>query len=57
MAVKIFDKGLTGLRNIGVRNVQLLATTALFIATKYEEVFPEPLRKYLEMTLDSYKKH
>jgi hypothetical protein len=35
MAVKILDMGLTGMSDIGTRNVQLLATTALFIAAKY----------------------
>lgn len=57
MAVKLLDYGLSGLSEIGVANVQLLAVTALFMSAKYEEVYPESLNKFLDYTLNSYMKN
>ncbi len=57
MAVRLFDCGLAGMKEVGITNVQLLATTAMFMSAKYEEIYPESLNKFLDYTLNSYMKH
>jgi hypothetical protein len=56
MGVHVFDAILEKLKNISTNNIQLIATTALFIAAKYEEIYPETLQKFLEYTANSYSK-
>ena len=40
MAVKLFDVGINRIKDIGPVNAQLLAVSALFMAAKYEEIYP-----------------
>jgi hypothetical protein len=47
IAVYLLDQMLSVDREVTTQNLQLLATTALFIACKYEEIYPEALSKFL----------
>jgi hypothetical protein len=40
MAVKLFDTALAQMKDITASNAQLLAATCLFMAAKYEEIYP-----------------
>lgn len=40
MGVQLFDTIVERLKNLPVYSIQLVATTALFIAAKYEEIYP-----------------
>eukprot|EP01121_Diplochlamys_sp_Union-15-3_P012227 TRINITY_DN3635_c0_g1_i1.p1 TRINITY_DN3635_c0_g1~~TRINITY_DN3635_c0_g1_i1.p1 ORF type:complete len:149 (-),score=8.53 TRINITY_DN3635_c0_g1_i1:402-848(-) len=41
-------------REIQVSSLQLLGITAMFIASKYEEILPPPLNKFVEITDRTY---
>jgi hypothetical protein len=56
MAVRLLDAGLTQMKDIGPSNAQLLAATCLFMAAKYEEIYPESLNKFLDYTSNSYRR-
>lgn len=56
MGIHIFDLVIPKLKDVSNRNIQLIATTSLFIAAKYEEIYPESLQKFLEYSENSYGK-
>lgn len=47
MGVHIFDLVVPKLKDVSLKNIQLIALTSLFIAAKYEEIHPEPLQTAL----------
>lgn len=42
---------------ISRQNFQLLGTTALFISSKYEEIYPPEITEFVYITDDAYTKH
>jgi hypothetical protein len=40
MGIHIFDLVIPKLKDVSNRNIQLIATASLFIAAKYEEIYP-----------------
>lgn len=56
MGVALLDQMLAKWKEVTVQNLQLVATCALFIACKYEEIHPENMGKFLEYSLNSYSK-
>ena len=56
MAFKLLDHCLESLRDISLPNTQLLTVTCLFMSAKYEEIFPESMNKFLDYTLNSYRR-
>jgi hypothetical protein len=56
MGVHLFDAIMDKLKNVSTSSIQLVATTALFIAAKYEEIYPETIQKFLDYTANSYGK-
>lgn len=56
LAVNIIDRYLSQ-QTITKEKFQLLATTALFIATKYEEIYPPTGQELLIVSKQSYSYH
>ena len=56
LAVNIIDRYLSQ-QTITKEKFQLLATTALFIATKYEEIYPPTGQELLLVSKQSYSYH
>ncbi|XP_054160699.1 G2/mitotic-specific cyclin-A-like [Oppia nitens] len=55
-AVNYIDRFLSHM-SISRQSFQLLGTAALFIASKYEEIYPPDLSEFVYITDDSYTKH
>lgn len=56
LAVGMIDRFLSNM-SIPRHNFQLLGTTALFIASKYEEIYPPEIMEFVYITDDSYTKY
>ncbi|XP_030560894.1 G2/mitotic-specific cyclin-B [Drosophila novamexicana] len=54
LAVAIIDRYLQVVKNTRRKYLQLVGVTALFIATKYEELFPPAIGDFVFITDDSY---
>ncbi|XP_001360503.4 G2/mitotic-specific cyclin-B [Drosophila pseudoobscura] len=54
LAVAIIDRYLQVVKNTKRSNLQLVGVTALFIATKYEELFPPAINDFVFITDDTY---
>ncbi|SPP72829.1 blast:G2/mitotic-specific cyclin-B [Drosophila guanche] len=54
LAVAIIDRYLQVVKNTKRSNLQLVGVTALFIATKYEELFPPAVNDFVFITDDTY---
>jgi len=55
LTVSYIDQFLSSL-TISLQNFQLLGTAALFIASKYEEIYPPELKDFIFVTDDAYTK-
>lgn len=56
LSVGILDRYLQNDRTVGRSNLQLVGTTALFIASKYEELYIPDLSDFVYIVDDSFKK-
>lgn len=56
ICANIIDRFLSKM-NIQTKNFQLLGVAAMFIASKYEEIYPPLLRRFVEVTDDTYSGH
>lgn len=56
MAVAIIDRYLQVVKTTTRQNLQLVGVTALFIASKYEELYPPEIRDFVYITDDTYDK-
>ncbi|XP_033246507.1 G2/mitotic-specific cyclin-B-like isoform X3 [Drosophila miranda] len=54
LAVAIIDRYLQVVKDTKRSNLQLVGVTALFIATKYEELFPPAINDFVFITDDTY---
>ncbi|XP_033251712.1 G2/mitotic-specific cyclin-B isoform X2 [Drosophila miranda] len=54
LAVAIIDRYLQVVKNTKRSNLQLVGVTALFIATKYEELYPPAINDFVFITDDTY---
>jgi cyclin A len=52
----IMERCLQKITDLNPKNLQLLAITALFISTKYEEIYPPHVIALIEKTFNSYNK-
>jgi len=55
LTISYIDQFLSSL-TISLQNFQLLGTAALFIASKYEEIYPPELKDFIFVTDDAYTK-
>jgi G2/mitotic-specific cyclin-B, other len=55
MTVNIIDRYLD-ISTITREKLQLVGVTALFISAKYEEIYPPPLKDFVELTQKAYSK-
>lgn len=55
LTINIIDRYLSK-KAINRKHLQLLGITALFISSKYEDIYPPDLKEFLFMTDNSYKK-
>lgn len=56
MAVAIIDRYLQVVKTTTRQNLQLVGVTALFMASKYEELYPPEIRDFVYITDDTYDK-
>ncbi|KAI1301574.1 Cyclin-A2 [Halotydeus destructor] len=56
LAVNLIDRFLTCM-SITRQSFQLLGTAALFVSSKYEEIYPPEIRDFVYITDDSYTKY
>ena len=56
LGVRLLDICLGRMSQLTTQNLQLLATTCIFMASKYEEIYPEHLKDFLRYTTDAYSK-
>ncbi|KAG5670990.1 hypothetical protein PVAND_001215 [Polypedilum vanderplanki] len=54
LAISILDRYTQKINNIPRRSYQLIGTTALFIASKYEEIYPHKVAEFVYITDDAY---
>ncbi|XP_032590398.1 G2/mitotic-specific cyclin-B isoform X2 [Drosophila grimshawi] len=57
LAVAIIDRYLQVVKDTKRKNLQLVGVSALFIATKYEELFPPAMCDFVYITDDTYTAH
>ncbi|KAL9243651.1 hypothetical protein vseg_017511 [Gypsophila vaccaria] len=55
LAISYIDRYLS-VKSINRQKLQLLGVSAMFIASKYEEIDPKPLEKFVDMTENTYTK-
>lgn len=56
MTVAIVDRYLQAVKTTTRANLQLVGVTALFLASKYEELFPPEIKDFVYITDDTYTK-
>lgn len=56
ICASIIDRFLSKM-HIQTKNFQLLGVAAMFIASKYEEIYPPDLHRFVEVTDDTYSGH
>jgi cyclin B len=56
MAVSIIDRYLQSVKATPKKQLQLVGVTAMFIASKYEELFPPEIQDFVYITDDTYNK-
>jgi len=56
LAITLIDRFLSSM-SIARQSFQLLGTTALFISSKYEEIYPPDINEFVYITDDSYTKY
>ena len=42
------------MRNVGLRELQLVGVAAMLIASKYQEIYPPKLQDFVAVTDDAY---
>ncbi|XP_058054716.1 G2/mitotic-specific cyclin-B2 [Anopheles bellator] len=57
MTVSLIDRYLQKVKNIPKKKLQLVGVTAMFIASKYEELFPPEIQDFVFITDDTYQKY
>ena len=57
MAVSIIDRYLQASTRTTRKNLQLVGITALFIASKYEELYPPEVKDFVYITDDTYNRN
>ena len=55
-AICFLDTVLSNKMNFKPQELQLIGVTCLWIASKYEEVYPPPVKHFVEMTDGAYTK-
>ena len=55
LTINLIDRILEATKNIKIENFQLLGITCLFIASKYEEIYPPELHDFLYVCGEKYK--
>ncbi|KFB48450.1 AGAP004962-PA-like protein [Anopheles sinensis] len=56
MTVSLIDRYLQKVKTVPKRQLQLVGVTAMFIASKYEELFPPEIHDFVFITDDTYQK-
>lgn len=56
MAISIIDRYLQATPEVERRKLQLVGVTALFLASKYEELYPPEIHDFVYITSDTYTK-
>ncbi|XP_050074536.1 G2/mitotic-specific cyclin-B-like [Anopheles maculipalpis] len=57
MTVSLIDRYLQKVKTVPKKKLQLVGVTAMFIASKYEELFPPEIHDFVFITDDTYQKH
>ncbi|XP_050089772.1 G2/mitotic-specific cyclin-B2 [Anopheles aquasalis] len=57
MTVSLIDRYLQTVKTVPKKKLQLVGVTAMFIASKYEELFPPDIQDFVFITDDTYEKY
>lgn len=57
LAIRILDDYCAVTEEISKRTLQLIGVTCLWMASKYEEIYPPKLKNYMVMTDNTYKQN
>ncbi|ETN58227.1 cyclin b [Anopheles darlingi] len=57
MTVSLIDRYLQSVKTVPKKKLQLVGVTAMFIASKYEELFPPDIQDFVFITDDTYEKY
>lgn len=57
MTVSLIDRYLQKVKTVPKKKLQLVGVTAMFIASKYEELFPPEIHDFVFITDDTYQKY
>uniref|UniRef100_A0A182PUW9 Uncharacterized protein n=1 Tax=Anopheles epiroticus TaxID=199890 RepID=A0A182PUW9_9DIPT len=57
MTVSLIDRYLQTVKTVPKKKLQLVGVTAMFIASKYEELFPPEIQDFVYITDDTYQKN
>ncbi|XP_041771915.1 G2/mitotic-specific cyclin-B-like [Anopheles merus] len=57
MTVSLIDRYLQTMKTVPKKKLQLVGVTAMFIASKYEELFPPEIQDFVYITDDTYQKY
>lgn len=57
MTVSLIDRYLQKVKTVPKKKLQLVGVTAMFVASKYEELFPPEIHDFVFITDDTYQKH
>lgn len=57
MTVSLIDRYLQKVKSVPKKKLQLVGVTAMFVASKYEELFPPEIHDFVFITDDTYQKY